>query len=160
MQIVWISKAEIRPITGQNWFWIISKRDLDVKLDECSPQYFHKIQIFKDDKWWRFTIKETIYSSDSTDINLGRLGCLDEKIDLNDFRNEKRCGLAELGPRFTLRLRSLQKGTFDSKYGEFEFELRRKEMDSEGHGYSKKKFFLWNELKKFTNFLKEKLKIC
>lgn len=58
------------------------------------------------------------------------------------FRNEKRCGLAELGPRFTLRLRSLQKGTFDSKYGEFEFELRRKEMDSEGHGYSKKKFFL------------------
>ena len=57
------------------------------------------------------------------------------------FRNEKRCGLAELGPRFTLRLRSLQKGTFDSKYGEFEFELRRKEMDSEGHGYSKKKFF-------------------
>ena len=83
MQIVWISKAEIRPITGQNWFWIISKRDLDVKLDECSPQYFHKIQIFKDDKWWRFTIKETIYSLDSTDINLGRLGlCLDEKIDL------------------------------------------------------------------------------
>ncbi|CBY23608.1 unnamed protein product [Oikopleura dioica] len=58
------------------------------------------------------------------------------------FRSEKRAGLKELGPRFTLKLRSLQKGTFDSKYGEFEYEHRRKEMDTEGHGYSKKKFFL------------------
>ena len=38
----------------------------------------------------------------------------------------------------------MQKGIFDSKYGEFEFEHRRKEMDTEGHGYSKKKFFLWS----------------
>jgi len=37
------------------------------------------------------------------------------------FRNEKRVGLQELGPRFTLKLRTLQKGTFDSKYGEYEF---------------------------------------
>lgn len=58
------------------------------------------------------------------------------------FRSEKRAGLKELGPRFTLKLRSLQKGTFDSKYGEYEYEHRRKEMDTEGHGYSKKKFFL------------------
>ena len=29
--------------------------------------------------------------------------------------------LQEIGPRFTLRLESLQKGTFDSKYGEFEW---------------------------------------
>jgi len=58
------------------------------------------------------------------------------------FKSEKRVGLKELGPRFTLKLRSLQKGIFDSKYGEFEFEHRRKEMDTEGHGYSKKKFFL------------------
>ena len=57
----------------------------------------------------------------------------------NDF---KKVALCELGPRFTLRLRSLQKGTFDSKYGEFEFELRRKEMDTEGHGFAKTKFFL------------------
>jgi hypothetical protein len=35
------------------------------------------------------------------------------------FRNEKRVGLQELGPRFTLRPRSLQKGTFDSKSGEY-----------------------------------------
>lgn len=30
-------------------------------------------------------------------------------------------GIQELGPRFTLKLRSLQKGTFDSKYGEYEW---------------------------------------
>ncbi len=29
--------------------------------------------------------------------------------------------LQELGPRFTLKLQSLQKGTFDSKQGEFEW---------------------------------------
>lgn len=37
------------------------------------------------------------------------------------FRNNKRVGLKDLGPRFTLKLRSLQKGTFDSKYGEYEW---------------------------------------
>jgi ribosome production factor 1 len=37
------------------------------------------------------------------------------------FKDGKRVGLQEIGPRFTLKLRSLQKGTFDSKFGEFEF---------------------------------------
>uniref|UniRef100_A0AAY4DZZ2 Ribosome production factor 1 n=1 Tax=Denticeps clupeoides TaxID=299321 RepID=A0AAY4DZZ2_9TELE len=37
------------------------------------------------------------------------------------FKNEKKVGIQELGPRFTLKLRSLQKGTFDSKYGEYEW---------------------------------------
>ena len=37
------------------------------------------------------------------------------------FRSAKKVGLQELGPRFTLKLRSLQKGTFDTKYGEYEF---------------------------------------
>ena len=40
------------------------------------------------------------------------------------FKNEKRVGIQELGPRFTLKLRSLQKGTFDSKYGEYEWVLK------------------------------------
>ena len=31
------------------------------------------------------------------------------------------CPLQEIGPRFTLKLQSLQKGTFDSKGGEFEW---------------------------------------
>lgn len=37
--------------------------------------------------------------------------------------------LQELGPRFTLKLQSLQKGTFDSKHGEFEW-VHKKEMDT------------------------------
>ncbi|TSM94614.1 Ribosome production factor 1 [Bagarius yarrelli] len=37
------------------------------------------------------------------------------------FKNEKKVGIQELGPRFTLKLRSLQKGTFDSKFGEYEW---------------------------------------
>lgn len=37
------------------------------------------------------------------------------------FKDGKKVGLQEIGPRFTLKLRSLQKGTFDSKFGEFEF---------------------------------------
>ena len=35
------------------------------------------------------------------------------------FRGAERVGLQELGPRLTLKLRSLQRGTFDSKHGEF-----------------------------------------
>ncbi|XP_033737286.1 ribosome production factor 1-like [Pecten maximus] len=53
------------------------------------------------------------------------------------FRNAKKAGLQELGPRFTLKLRSLQKGTFDSKYGEYEWIHKRHEMDT-----SRRKFFL------------------
>lgn len=37
--------------------------------------------------------------------------------------------LQELGPRFTLKLQSLQKGTFDSKFGEYEW-VHKKEMDT------------------------------
>jgi len=53
------------------------------------------------------------------------------------FRNAERVGLQELGPRFTLKLRTLQKGTFDSKFGEYEFIHKRHEMDT-----SRRKFFL------------------
>lgn len=47
--------------------------------------------------------------------------------------------LRELGPRFTLKVKSLQYGTFDSKYGDFEWiiEGRRHEMET-----SRRKFFL------------------
>ncbi|XP_060572975.1 ribosome production factor 1-like [Ruditapes philippinarum] len=53
------------------------------------------------------------------------------------FRNAKRVGLQELGPRFTMKLRTLQKGSFDSKFGEYEFIHKRHEMDT-----SRRKFFL------------------
>ena len=37
------------------------------------------------------------------------------------FKNQEKAGLQELGPRFTLKLRSLQRGSFDSKFGEYEW---------------------------------------
>lgn len=45
--------------------------------------------------------------------------------------------LQELGPRFTLKLRWLQEGTFDTQTGEYEFLHKRKEMDT-----SRRKFHL------------------
>ena len=45
--------------------------------------------------------------------------------------------LQELGPRFTLRLRWLQEGTFDTQFGEYEWFHRRKQMDT-----SRRKFHL------------------
>jgi ribosome production factor 1 len=38
--------------------------------------------------------------------------------------------LQELGPRFTLKLRWLQEGVFDTKHGEYEWFHRRKQMDT------------------------------
>lgn len=38
--------------------------------------------------------------------------------------------LQELGPRFTLKLRWLQEGTFDTMFGEYEWIHKRKEMDT------------------------------
>lgn len=53
--------------------------------------------------------------------------------------NGKKCRLKELGPRFTLKLKSLQKGTFDSKYGQYEWIIdgRRHSMET-----SRRKFNL------------------
>jgi len=52
------------------------------------------------------------------------------------FKNSRKTGLQELGPRFTLKLRSLQKGTFDSKFGEYEWIHKRSEDTS------RRKFYL------------------
>eukprot|EP00741_Cyanophora_paradoxa_P000473 tig00000405_g461.t1 len=52
------------------------------------------------------------------------------------FDSEKKARLQELGPRFTLKLRSLQAGTFDTKYGEYEW-VHKTEMDT-----SRRRFFL------------------
>lgn len=47
--------------------------------------------------------------------------------------------LRELGPRFTLKLQSLQRGTFDSKFGEYEWNIvgKRHQMET-----SRRRFFL------------------
>lgn len=54
-----------------------------------------------------------------------------------EFKNEAKVALQEMGPRFTLRLRSLQKNTFDTKFGEYEWILKRHEMQT-----SRRRFFL------------------
>ncbi|XP_046389754.1 probable ribosome production factor 1 [Ischnura elegans] len=56
-----------------------------------------------------------------------------------EFKNSEKVKLRELGPRFTLKLRYLQQGTFDSKHGEYEWIItgRRHEMET-----SRRKFFL------------------
>ena len=46
------------------------------------------------------------------------LGNDDEEL---DKRSKERCALMEIGPRFTIKLRSLQLGTFNTKEGEYEF---------------------------------------
>ncbi len=52
------------------------------------------------------------------------------------FESREKVRLQELGPRFTLKLLALQHGTFDTKYGEFEFILKPELAKS------RKKFFL------------------
>jgi len=56
-----------------------------------------------------------------------------------DFKSTEKVRLRELGPRFTLKLRSLQKGTFDSKFGDFEWIITNRRHDMET---SRRKFFL------------------
>jgi ribosome production factor 1 len=46
------------------------------------------------------------------------------------FETGKKARLQELGPRFTLKLRWLQQGTFDSLHGEYEWVHKRKQMDT------------------------------
>ena len=56
-----------------------------------------------------------------------------------DFKSTEKCRLREMGPRFTLKLRSYQKGTFDSKFGDYEWIISNKRHDMET---SRRKFFL------------------
>ncbi|KAI6211540.1 Brix domain containing protein [Aphelenchoides besseyi] len=55
-----------------------------------------------------------------------------------EFKREgEKAALHELGPRFTLRLKWLQNGTFDTREGEFEWVNKRHEMEA-----SKRRFYL------------------
>lgn len=56
-----------------------------------------------------------------------------------NIKSPEKVKLREMGPRFTLRLRSLQKGTFDSKLGEYEWIISGRRHDMET---SRRKFFL------------------
>lgn len=46
-----------------------------------------------------------------------------------DEKDKMRARLQELGPRFTLKLRWLQQGVFDTEFGEYEWMHKRKTMD-------------------------------
>ena len=52
------------------------------------------------------------------------------------FESAEKARLQELGPQFTLKLRSLQYGTFDTKHGEVEFMAKKENVDS------RRRFFL------------------
>mmetsp|Transcript_91924 Transcript_91924/g.265158 ORF Transcript_91924/g.265158 Transcript_91924/m.265158 type:complete len:354 (-) Transcript_91924:48-1109(-) len=47
-----------------------------------------------------------------------------------EMKDRVKARLQELGPRFTLKLRWLQEGTFDTQFGEYEWIHKRKEMDT------------------------------
>ena len=54
-----------------------------------------------------------------------------------DFTKDgQRANLQEIGPRFTLKLSSLQHGTFDALFGKYEFSYAPK------MGYNRKKFYI------------------
>lgn len=53
------------------------------------------------------------------------------------FENASKARIQEIGPQFTLKLRYLQHGTFDSKFGEFEYLPK-----SENTPYARKKFVI------------------
>lgn len=57
------------------------------------------------------------------------------RYDINEQDGE--VDLQECGPQFTLKLMSLQTGTFDPQYGEYEWILKRHEMQK-----SRKRFYL------------------
>lgn len=52
------------------------------------------------------------------------------------FENKKLVRIQELGPRFNIKLKKLQKGVFDPKEGEYEW-IHKKTMDT-----SRRRFFL------------------
>ncbi|KAJ1670215.1 Ribosome production factor 1 [Spiromyces aspiralis] len=52
------------------------------------------------------------------------------------FKSGKKASLQEIGPRFTLKLRWLQKGTYDPQNGEFEW-IAKSELET-----SRRRFFL------------------
>ena len=63
---------------------------------------------------------------------------------INFARPYLSCSVQELGPRFTLKMRWLQQGSFDTQFGEYEWLARRKEQETtdgnEGGGITRKKF--------------------
>lgn len=62
----------------------------------------------------------------------------DSTVQLPTTTETTRARLQELGPRFTLKLKWLQEGTFNTEFGEYEWVHKRKQMEQK----SRRKFFL------------------
>ncbi|KAL3785173.1 hypothetical protein ACHAW5_005838 [Stephanodiscus triporus] len=52
------------------------------------------------------------------------------EVHADSGKKKTKARLQELGPRFTLKMRWLQEGTFDTQFGEYEWFHKRKEMDT------------------------------
>lgn len=53
-----------------------------------------------------------------------------KEINKETGKKKTKARLQELGPRFTMKMRWLQEGTFDTHFGEYEWFHKRKEMDT------------------------------
>jgi hypothetical protein len=117
------------------------KHVLTEQLHLCQLQHYHHTLL----RHYHYTADHCRSSDDSDDDD-------DEQVDEEAIQasvtrqgrtvqgNEgapTKTRLQELGPRFTLKLRWLQEGTFDTEFGEYEWVHKRKEMDS-----SRRKFHL------------------
>merc|ERR1719223_156947 len=71
---------------------------------------------------------------ESDDENVQNSGDEEESSKLKKkpkkVKKKTKARLQELGPRFTLKLRWIQEGTFDTHFGEYEWFHKRKEMDT------------------------------
>lgn len=82
-------------------------------LVECSRHSSHGCQSSKVDRWSRYTISATFYSSgDIGSFSFGNryLVVLTPHPVRYAFRSTEKAALQEIGPRFTLKLRWLKKG--------------------------------------------------
>ncbi|TPX34005.1 hypothetical protein SmJEL517_g03244 [Synchytrium microbalum] len=59
------------------------------------------------------------------------------------FQEGKRVDLQEVGPRFTLKLQWLQKGTFDTKFGDYEWIFKPKMATSRRRFFFIRTFYTW-----------------
>ena len=143
------------PTTSQNWFWITSTLawvclyvpDIQgftffnlqvILLAECLRPSFPRNPNLKDAEWSPSTTKETSSSFDTigSPPHLLQQPTLTFQQHRYVFVNDKKARLQEIGPRFTLKLKSLQKGTFSAHHGEFVWVYKKE------HETSRRRFFL------------------
>lgn len=112
------------PITNQRSFWTTLPLVWGTRWHGCWGRGFLRYPSSRVAGWSRSIISETSSSWGTTGRtslhfqfhNALTHNCCDDRCYRYIFRNAQKVGLQELGPRLTLKLRSLQRGTFDSKH--------------------------------------------